>query len=62
MNTHLQKDLELAKFFQSLGFDSHQIMVAMMQVESGGSLGKSLYEAIDFKSKLQKEKESAQVT
>lgn len=58
MNTHLQKDLELAKFFQSLGFDSHQIMVAMMQVESGSSLGKALFEAIDFKSKLNKDKEN----
>lgn len=56
MNNHLE--LEIAKFFQSLGLDSFQIMMAMMKLESGSSFGTALYEALEIRSKT-KDKENA---
>lgn len=55
MNNHLE--LEIAKFFQSLGFDSHQIMIAMMKLETGNSFATALCDALDLRSKI-KDKEN----
>ncbi len=56
MNNHLE--LEIAKFFQSLGLDSHQIMIAMMKLESGNSFATALYEALELRTRINKEKEN----